>query len=257
MEKIKQVAKEVARKAGKIAFDRLNETREIACKTGETDLVTDMDKECEKMIIERIKKEFSSHSILAEESGKQTSGDEYCWIIDPIDGTTNYAHRFPVFCVSVGVKCGDTIRVGIVYDPTRDEMFEAYEGEGAFLNGARINVSSVDPVKKTLLATGFAYDVDGKIANIDYFINMLKSAQAVRRLGSAALDLCYVACGRLDGFWEIGLQPWDTAAGQLIVQEAGGKITSIKGEPFDIFQKELLATNGKIHDEMIKLLTRP
>jgi myo-inositol-1(or 4)-monophosphatase len=229
-------------------------TREIARKSGETDLVTDVDKECERMIIESIKKEFPLHSILAEESGEQTSEDEYCWIIDPVDGTTNYAHRFPVFCVSLGVKQGDTVKTGVIYDPTRNEMFKACEGGGAFLNGSRIEVSGTDSVKNSLLATGFAYNTEGKIANIDYFISMLKKAQAVRRLGSAALDLCYVACGRLDGFWEIGLRPWDTAAGQLILQEAGGRITTIQGEPFDIFREELLATNGQIHDEMIHLL---
>jgi myo-inositol-1(or 4)-monophosphatase len=255
MERIREVAKKTAREAGRIALDRLAGTRKIARKSGETDLVTDVDKECEKTIIERIKKEFPSHSILAEESGKQISGDEYCWIIDPVDGTTNYAHRFPVFCVSLGVRQANAVKTGVVYDPTRDEMFEACEGRGAFLNGSRIEVSGTDLVKNALLATGFAYNAEGRTANIDYFINMLKSAQAVRRLGSAALDLCYVACGRLDGFWEIGLQPWDTAAGQLILQEAGGRITTIKGEPFDIFREELLATNGQIHDEMIYLLT--
>jgi myo-inositol-1(or 4)-monophosphatase len=257
IERIKEVAKEAAREAGRIAFRRIGELRKIAFKSSKTDLVTDVDTECEKVIIERIRKEYPSHSILAEESGSKKGGSENEWIIDPLDGTTNYAHRFPVFCVSIGVKLGEDIKVGVVYDPTRDELFEAHTRGGAFLNESPINVSSAGSVTGSLLATGFAYNVEGKAANLDYFEKMLRNAQAVRRLGSAAIDLCYVACGRLDGFWELGLHPWDTAAGKLIVQEAGGKISTIGGDTFDIYKNEIVATNGRIHDEMLDLLTNP
>jgi myo-inositol-1(or 4)-monophosphatase len=253
--KIRDVAAEIAREAGKIAFQNIRELRTIEYKSARTDLVTDVDKQCESIIIERIRKRFPDHAVLAEESGEKQGQSEYEWVVDPLDGTTNYAHRFPVFCISIGVKRGDEVEVGVVYDPTRDELFEACRGEGALLNGDPIKVSSIDDVQDSLLATGFAYNVEGKMANLDYFKRMLENAQAVRRLGSAAIDLCYVACGRLDGFWELGLNPWDMAAAQLIVKEAGGMVTTMKGGQFDIFKDDILASNGRIHEEMTDLLT--
>ncbi len=254
LERIKEVAIDAAREAGTYALNRMGNLVEISHKGGFTNLVTDVDKKCEKGIIDRIKKEFPSHSILAEESGEEVTGGPFRWIVDPLDGTTNYAHAFPVFCVSIGVVSGGSVKVAVVYDPSRDELFTAEEGKGAFLNGRPINVSDMEKVRDSLLATGFAYNIEGKLANIKYFKVMMEKAQAVRRPGSAALDLCYVACGRFDGFWEFDLNPWDTAAGQLIVKEAGGTVALLNGKPFDIHEKEIVATNGKIHKEMLTLL---
>jgi myo-inositol-1(or 4)-monophosphatase len=253
MDKIKKVAVEIVLEAGKYALDRMGHLKQISQKSGRTDLVTNVDKECEDMIIERIKEEFPSHSILAEESGEKGGEAEYQWIIDPLDGTTNYAHNFPVFCVSIGVASEGAVKVGAVYDPSRDELFFAEEGKGAFLNKERIKVSGTEKLQDSLLATGFAYNIEGKIANLDNFEKMIRNAQALRRLGSAALDLCYVACGRLDGFWELGLKPWDTSAGQLIVTESAGMVTTIKGEVFDVFREDIAASNSRIHEEMIEL----
>lgn len=254
---IKKVAEEAACEAGNYVLGRMGHLKEVAHKSGIHDLVTDVDKTSEKMIIDRIKKEFPSHSVLAEESGGQAPADAVSWIIDPLDGTTNYTHSYPVFCVSIGVFIKGAVRTGVIYDPSRGELFIAEEGKGACLNGQKIKVSPSGVLSESLLATGFAYDLDCKIANLEYFRAMLESAQAVRRAGSAALDLCYVACGRFDGFWEMCLNPWDTAAGQLMVQEAGGRVTALDGGPFDMFQKGMIiATNGNIHDELMGRLNR-
>jgi myo-inositol-1(or 4)-monophosphatase len=251
---IKEVAIKAAREAGEYALGRLGNMGKIAHKTGFGDLVTDVDKNSEKLIIARIKKEFPSHSILAEESGEHVNGDACRWIIDPLDGTTNYAHGFPFFCVSIGIDLGGSIKIGVVYDPSRDELFVAEEGKGAFLNDKRIKVSENKKIRDSLIATGFPYDPERKLDKMDLFVTMLGKAQAVRRAGSAAIDLCYVACGRFDGFWEFGLCPWDTAAGQLIVKEAGGIVTMLGGEPFDPYKQEIVATNSIIHEEMLELL---
>ena len=252
--KIKKVAEEAAREAGGYALEHIDKIASISHKGGYTNLVTDVDKKCESIILGRISKEFPEHSILAEESGEHASTSSIKWLIDPLDGTTNYAHGFPIFCTSIGVSFDSVIKVGVIYDPTRDELFAAEEGKGAFLNGKKISVSSREALRDSLIATGFAYDLERKAANMDAFKIMLENAQAVRRAGSAAIDLCYVACGRFDGFWEMGLNPWDTAAGQLIVKEAGGIVTTTKGEPFDVYKKHILATNSKIHEEMLNLL---
>lgn len=251
---IKEVAQEAAKEAGRYLLERLGNIKEISRKGGINDLVTDVDKRSEQIIITKIKSEFPSHSILAEESGEENNDSTFKWIIDPLDGTTNYTHSFPFFCVSIGVSLGSSMKLGVVYDPSRNEFFTAEENKGAFLNGNRIDVSKWGSVGDSLIATGFAYDISGKIANIDHFKKILQYAQAVRRAGSAALDLCYVACGRFDGFWEIGLQPWDMAAGYLIVKEAGGLVSLLNGGPFDIYQNDIVATNRIIHDELIELL---
>jgi myo-inositol-1(or 4)-monophosphatase len=255
LNKIKETAVKAAVEAGKHALKRIGDLGKVDHKESLNNLVTDVDRKCEGIIIDSITREFPSHSILAEESGEHNPGGFFKWIVDPLDGTTNYTHGFPVFCVSIGVMSGDSVRVGVVYDPMRDELFTAEEGKGAFLNNSRIRVSRSEEVQDSLIATGFAYNIEGKIANVDHFKIMLKKAQAVRRAGSAVIDLCYVACGRFDGFWELGLAPWDTAAGQLIVKEAGGTVTTLRGGQFDIFKKEILATNGRIHEEMLGLLT--
>ncbi len=254
LDKIKKVAEEMAREAGEYAIKHIDKVAQVSHKGGYNNLVTDVDKKCESVIINRINKEFPSHSILAEESGDHASKSSVKWFVDPLDGTTNYAHAFPVFCTSIGVAFDSIVKVGIVYDPSRDELFAAEDGKGAFLNGKRISVSGIKTVNDSLMATGFAYDLKGKVANIDAFKVMLENAQAVRRAGSAAIDLCYVACGRFDGFWELGLNPWDTAAGQLIVKESGGVVTTIENGPFDVYKKDILATNGKIHEQILRLM---
>ena len=255
LKKIKQVAEIAAREAGAYIAEHIDKLKDVSYKGGANNLVTDVDLASEMMIKGRIKDRFPSHSILAEEGGEEAGDDTFKWIIDPLDGTTNFAHGFPVFCVSIGVMFRGSVKVGIVYDPTRQELFSAEEGEGAFLNGESIGVSGRSRVKEALISTGFAYDVEGKLANLKNFEIMLRHAQAVRRAGSAAIDLCYVACGRFDGFWETGLNPWDTAAGQLMVAEAGGKVSTISGEPFHLSAKDILATNGRIHQEMIDLFS--
>jgi len=254
MTEIREVAVEAARKAGTYALSHMERIGKISHKQGYGNLVTDIDKGCENIIIDRIKKDFPSHSVLAEESGGEIREEEFSWIIDPIDGTTNYTHGFPVFCTSIGVMKGNMVRLGVVYDPSRDELFFAEEGKGAFLNDRKIGVSGIESFQDSLIATGFAYNYEGKVEVLPYFDKILKHAQAVRRAGSAALDLCYVACGRLDGFWEFGLYPWDTAAGLIIVKEAGGSVTTLEGTPYGIFEKEIVATNGRIQDAMLGLL---
>ncbi|MGB2600529.1 MAG: inositol monophosphatase family protein [Candidatus Omnitrophota bacterium] len=254
LKKIKEVAEAVAREAGEYVYSRMGRLKEVSHKSGINDLVTDVDKGSERIIIEKIKENFPDHSILAEESGEDSSGGAFRWVIDPLDGTTNYTHSFPFFCVSIGVFYDDKVKIGVVYDPCRDELFIAGKGNGAFLNGSPINVSGRQTLSDSMIATGFAYNMETKKANLGHFGIMMETAQSVRRAGSAALDLCYVACGRFDGFWELGLHPWDTAAGQLIVTEAGGKVTDMSGKDFDIFKKNIIATNSKIHFEMVNLL---
>ena len=256
-QKILKVAVAAAKEAGGHALRSMGSFGEVRHKGDVINsLVTDVDNKCESLIIYRIKKEFPGHSILAEESGEDLSEDEHLWIVDPLDGTTNYAHGFPVFCVSIGIMVSGKVVVGVVYDPTRDELFTAEERKGSFLNGENIHVSKTGKVRDSLITTGFGATVENRMANLDHLKKMLENAQAVRRPGSAAMDLCYVACGRTEGFWELGLNPWDTAAGQLIVKEAGGSVTVFNGEPYDVYKRELLATNGLIHQEMIALLQK-
>ena len=254
MEKIKKIAIEAALEAGKYSLEHIDKIKELSCKSGPTDLVTDVDKKCESIITDKIKSNFPKHSILAEESGEYEKEHDYLWLIDPIDGTINYAHGFPVFCTSIGIMYKGVAKIGVVYDPTRDELFFAEEGKGAFLNDKPMKVSDVDKVSESLLASGFAYSHEGREYNLKYFKKALEKAQAVRRPGAAAIDLCYVACGRLDGFWEFFLKPWDTAAGYLIVKEAGGLVTGFEDPSFDVYKKDILASNGKIHSELLEIL---
>ena len=225
-------------------------------KKGPKDLVTEADLESEKHILETIRKKFPDHEILAEESGKTTQRDaSFQWIVDPLDGTTNFAHQVPFFSISIAFAVSGEIRVGIVLNPVTGELFTAEKHNGAQLNGRKINVSSCRELSEALLVTGFPYDVKkNSRPYMARFENMLNAAIGVRRLGSAALDLCYVACGRLDGFWEEHLNPWDTAAGFLIAGEAGARTTDFQGNPYTIDKPEILATNGHIHDEMRRLL---
>jgi len=239
-----------------VLIDRLG--RAQVSNKGDIDLVTEADLAAEKLIIERIKSHYPRHAILAEESGASQEIDggnsDWKWIIDPLDGTTNYAHGYPCFCVSIGVEHAGVIEIGVVYDPTRDEMFAAERGQGATLNERPIRVSSVADLNAAMLCTGFPYNVRERPNFARDFINFTMNAQAVRRDGSAALDLAYLACGRFDGFWEDGLNAWDVAAGVLLIEEAGGRITNFTGAPLDIYTAKVLATNGHVHDAMMRVL---
>lgn len=251
---MQDVAVTAARKAGGLLKEHLGGARLIEYK-GAVDIVTEMDKGAEALIISEIKSAFPSHGILTEESVEIRSATPYRWIIDPLDGTTNYAHGFPVFCVSVAIEVSGAVLYGCVYNPMLDEVFTAEKGCGAYRNNARISVSTTSSLDSSLLATGFPYDIrTSKATNLDNFAAFAMRAQAIRRAGSAALDLSYVACGRFDGFWEMKLKPWDVAAAGLIVTEAGGLITDFTGAPFSIHGNACLASNGLIHAPMLEVL---
>ena len=249
---------QVAREAGNLLVQRLG-AAQITNK-GDIDLVTEADIAAEELIIDRIGSHYPLHGILAEESGEavqaQSQRSAWKWIIDPLDGTTNYAHGYPCFCVSIAVEHDGVLEIGVVYDPMRDEMFAAERGQGASLNERKIRVSNVEQLGRALVCTGFPYDVRTRPDFARDFTNFTLNAQAVRRDGSAALDLAFVACGRFEGFWEDGLRPWDTAAGALLVAEAGGRVTNFENEPLDIYTKKVVASNGHVHDEMLRLLRR-
>jgi len=249
-----ETARKAAQKAGLMLVQNIRSSREITYK-GKVDLVTNFDRQSQGIIHDSIKKDFPEHDIMAEEGLRKEKGSDFRWIIDPIDGTTNYAHRFPVFSISIAVKKKGEVLVGLVLDPIRNELFTAKKGEGAYLNNQEIRVSCIEELDKSLLATGFPYDIrESELNNLDHFSHFALRCQAVRRCGSAALDLCYVASGRVDGFWEIKLAPWDTAAGVLIVREAGGVVTDFHNREFSLNKKQVLATNGKIHEQMLEVL---
>jgi len=249
-------ATQVARDAGNLLVQRLGIAK-ITTK-GDINLVTEADIAAENLIIESIRSYYPQHGILAEESGEaiQVAGkrSDWKWIIDPLDGTTNYAHGYPCFCVSIALEHKGELEIGVVYDPMRDEMFAAERGQGATLNDRKIHVSSVEQLNSAMLCTGFPYNVRERPDFARDFARFTMEAQAVRRDGSAALDLAYVACGRFDGFWEDGLSPWDIAAGALLISEARGRITNFKDGPLDIYNEQVLASNGLIHDAMMRIL---
>ena len=254
MKDFKECAIEIAREAGIFLKNKLNSVHTIDYK-GEINLVTEVDKISEKMITSKITTLFPDHDILAEEFTDIDSGSDFRWIIDPLDGTTNYAHGYPFFCVSIALERLDTMIVGVIYNPMLDEMFVAEKGKGAFLNGREIHVSNTRGIIKSLLATGFPYDIrEDRDNNLNYFNEMILKAQAIRRAGSAALDLAYVAAGRFDGFWELKLNPWDIAAGWLLVEEAGGIVTDMGGNDYYLKSSSILASNGRIHAEMMAIL---
>ena len=246
---------ELAREAGDVLKHYMDREKQVELK-GRANLVTAADKESEALIIRRIRERYPHHAILAEESGASGAG-EGKWIIDPLDGTTNFAHQYPFFCVSIGFEHKGEIVCGAVYDPCRDEMFSGARGLGSFVNGNRLRVSDVSKLGNALLLTGFSYGVRERIRlAMTHFEAFVLESQAVRRGGSAALDLCYTAVGRCDGFWELDLHPWDTAAGRVILEEAGGRVTDYKGNPFSVYMREILASNGKIHGEMMEVLKK-
>jgi myo-inositol-1(or 4)-monophosphatase len=224
----------------------------IESKDTINNLVTEVDKKSESAIIDVIRETFPNHFILSEEVGELSTDSNVKWIIDPIDGTVNFAHGIPICCISIGVEVDGKMRMGCVFNPFMNELFFAEKGKGAFLNNKPIRVSKKDEVQSACLVTGFPYrwakiDIDP----IPVFERFIRKGLPVRRLGSAAIDLCWVACGRFDAFWEYNLNPWDIAAGYLIIEEAGGKVTNFSGEPYSVYHKETLATNGIIHDEML------
>ena len=244
-----------AREAGRIHKKRYGQVKSIRFKSkNKLNLVTEVDTLCEAAVLRILKKAFPSHNFWGEESGRGTASSEYTWLVDPLDGTTNFAHSYPFFCCSIALAQNSKPIVGVVYDALRDECFYARKGHGAYLNGKKLKVSGTKNLGESLVCTGFAYAVRETHYNLDNFKRFVLRAQGVRRDGSAAMNLAYVAAGRFDGFWERGIQAWDMAAGVLMVQEAGGRLTDITGKPFDLFAENALATNGKIHSQMFRIL---
>ena len=246
---------QISREAGELIRNAFGKTHSIEFKTNELNLVTETDKASEKLITDFIKKKYPSHGILAEEGSELNKSAEFLWVIDPLDGTTNFAHGLPIFSVSIGLqKNGETI-AGVVYDVIRDVLYSAEKNSGSFEDGKRINVNKNTNLGRSLLVTGFPYDIkENPDKAFERFIGFLKHARAIRRLGSAAIDFCYVANGVFDGFWEVSLHPWDICAGKLIVEEAGGLVTDFDGRPIDIFSKRILATNGLVYKKMVDVL---
>ena len=249
---------EIAREAGALLMHYFHQHLKIEYK-GDADLVTAADRAAEALIRDRIRQKWPTHDVLGEEQGLSDQGSEYRWYVDPLDGTTNFAHGYPVFCVSMGLEYRERLSgqrasrvAAVVYDPTRDELFTAEQGRGARLNGEPIQVSKTATLKESLLATGFPSHKRHKNPNIFFYHQITLRTHGVRRAGSAALDLCNVASGRYDGFWEFNLNPWDTAAGVLIVEEAGGKVTRFDGSPFELNSRETVASNGLIHDALLQ-----
>lgn len=256
--KLKEVMFLAADEAAIIQLEYFEKEFEIGRKLDYSDLVTEVDKKSETKIIEVIHNSFPDHNVLGEEGGDLHRKSDYVWIVDPIDGTVNYAHSVPLFCVSIAVEYKGEVILGIVYSPKTKEKFYAEKGNGAYLNGKKISVSKIDLLKDSLLVTGFPYGAKDNFDHcIDHFVNFIKLGLPIRSLGSAALDICYLACGRFEGFWEVNLNAWDVAAGYLIVLEAGGKITDFNGGAFSVYDKQILATNGrKVHEEMMDVLKK-
>ena len=257
MSQFVEVASEIARGAGAIVEEIGRKRRELASKAfglkGEFDLVTEADHASEAYIVEQLHARFPSHSVVAEEGGGQRIGGDYRWYVDPVDGTTNFAHGFPVYNVTLALERAGEVIAGVIFDPTRNEMFTAERGAGAWLNGDRIAVSSVATIEESLVATGFPSRRRHQNVNVHFYYQLAMLSHGVRRAGAAAIDLAYVACGRLDAFWEFGLNPWDMAAGSLMVEEAGGRMSTMRGESHQLTSRETLATNGKLHPPMLEL----
>lgn len=244
-------AEEIARRAGALLLDGLGRDHRVEFK-GPVDLVTEVDKRSEAAIVGALAARFPDHRVVAEEGGGAADGaSPYRWLIDPLDGTTNYAHAYPFFAVSIALELRGELQLGIVLAPALGELFLAERGAGAFLNGERLATSQTDTLIRSMLTTGFHYQRELILRNLPAFERLLLTSQAIRRDGSAALDLCYVAAGRFDGYWEIGLQPWDTAAGALMVREAGGTLTDGAGEPYRLGADAIVASNGRIHQQLL------
>lgn len=245
----------LARQAGAILRTGYNKEHQVGYK-GVIDLVTEVDHQSEAYLLGEVRRDFPAHHIFSEETGIIQGNDEHVWYIDPLDGTVNYAHHVPVFCISIGYAYKGKLTLGAVYDPLRDEMFTAERGQGAYLNGMRLSASTTTELQRSLLVTGFPYDTWNTAQdNFANFLKFSKLSQGVRRLGSAALDLCYVGSGRFDGFWELSLNPWDVAAGGLLCEEAGAKVTNISGGTDYISPPQsILAAAPGIHARMLEEL---
>jgi myo-inositol-1(or 4)-monophosphatase len=254
MREILKTAENAARIAGARIVEAMSNLRQVDYK-GRADMVTNVDRESEAIILECIRQAWPEHAVLAEETGDNRLSSDWRWVIDPIDGTTNFVHGYPFFCVSIAVQYRLQTEVAVVYDPVHDEMFTALRGQGAFLNGSPLRVSQTTELSETLLATGFPYELgDRWHRSMDYFKLFYYRTHGVRRDGAAALDLCYVAAGRFDGFWEFDLKPWDVAAGMLLVTEAGGTVTDFAGNVAAIEGSEIVASNGAVHTRMLEVL---
>ena len=253
-----EVMLEAADEAAKVVLQYYKTDLKIGRKKFYSDLVTEADRKSEEKIAEIIHKRFPGHNILGEEGGDRDKKSDYVWIVDPIDGTVNFAHSLPIFCISIALEISGKIMLGVVYNPVTNEKFFASSGNGAYLNGEKISVSGTDKLKDGFLVTGFAYNVQEEENNsIDHFVNFVRMGLPVRRLGSAAMDICYVANGIFDAFWEVNLNAWDVAAAYLVLLEAGGRVTDFKGGEYSVYGKQILATNGRsIHNEMIEVLQK-
>lgn len=252
MESYLSTAVDIAREAGGLLAQLFKRPKEISYKRP-SDLVTDADRRSEALIVERLRSYFPKHGIVGEEGGGHKSESDYCWYVDPLDGTTNFAHGFPMFCVTLGLAYrGETI-AGVVYDPIHEELFTAERGAGAYLNNKRIHVSKISNLGESLLATGFPPFANNHDLNIRYYHRFTKLSHGIRRAGSAAIDLCSVAAGRFEAFWELKLNPWDKAAGALLVVEAGGRVSDLSGGAFNLLADEVFASNGLIHDQMCEV----
>jgi len=259
LEQYKKVMFLAADEAVKILKQYFETDLEIGRKRNYSDLVTNADKQSEAKISEIINNYFPEHNILGEEGGDREKKSDFVWIVDPLDGTINYAHSVPIFCVSIALEIKGEVIMGVVQSPMTHEKFYAVKGEGAYLNDEKISVSDTEHLKDSLLVTGFPYGaMDNMDYCIDHFVNFVRLGLPIRRLGSAAMDICYLACGRFDGFWEVNLNAWDVAAGYLILNEAGGKVTDFFGKDYSIYNKQILASNDrKLHDEMMEVLAKP
>ena len=248
------VACDAARQSGAILKNNFGKKKEISFK-GRINPVTNVDLQSEKTIIGVITASYPDHDIITEESDLEQSGSAYRWIIDPLDGTVNYSHDYPFFAVSIALEVNGVLEIGVVYNPVMNEFFRACRGEGAFCNDLPISVSDIDNLERSLLVTGFPYDINEKAYNnLEHFNHMMKYCQGVRRDGSAALNLCYTAMGRFDAYWETSISPWDIAAGMVITTEAGGKVTKLDGQQLSAFDGELVASNAKIHEQIVEQL---
>lgn len=255
LQEVLEVARSAALEAGKYILNNLGQAQKPEFK-GERNIVTEVDRKSEEIIKSHLEREFPDFEILGEELGGETKS-QYYWLIDPLDGSNNFFHSYPVFCISIALMQAKQPLLGIIYDPSRNELFHTIKGKGAYLNQQKIAVSTTTNLKGSLLATGFYYEFKTQPdTNIEHFVDLLCSSQGIRRSGSAAIDLAYVAAGRLDGFWELGLKPWDTASGWLMVEEAGGKVSKLNGSEFDPFYPEIVSSNGLIHAQIIEVLKR-
>jgi myo-inositol-1(or 4)-monophosphatase len=250
MSEFLEAAVEIARDAGAILMSHRGVRFELK---GEYDLVTAADRASEKLVVEQLHARFPNHGIVAEEGGGAEMKSEYRWFVDPLDGTTNFAHGFPMWNVTLALAYRDQVIAGVVFDPVREEMFTTERGSGAYLNGSRLQVAPAPILEDALVATGFPSRRRHQNVNVHFYYQLAMITHGVRRAGSAALDLAYTACGRLDGFWEFGLNPWDMAAGTLLVEEAGGRVSGMRGEPLDLYGPYVFASNGHIHDETLAL----